>query len=144
MAAATVLSNAGRALITLRLAGLSSVAAGTATAQYMAWGTNSSATAAASATALATECVAGSSAGQIVGYARQAITPSQATTSVTNDTYKQVGTLSMGGTVTPVAIYECGTFDALTSGNMLVYATFGAITLSGTDTLAITLLLQFN
>jgi hypothetical protein len=127
----------------LRLAGLSAIGAGTVTAQYMGWGTNTSHTAAVTDTALATECVAGGGAGQIPSYARQTVTASQATTSVTNDTLSVYATLNSNGS-SGVTIYECATFDATSSGNMLVYATFPGISITGTDTLKITLLLQFN
>lgn len=52
-------------------------------------------------------------------------TPSRVATNVTDDTYRVVGTITK--TTAAADITECGTFDALTGGNLSVRATFGAI-----------------
>jgi hypothetical protein len=143
VATSTVLTNVGRGILTARA--IATSVGGAAIAPYMGWGASSSATAAATATALALEFTNGvSGPNQIPGYARQAITAVQATTSVANDTLKQTATLSAGGGATGGSTcYEAGSFDASTGGNMLVYATFPVITLNGSDTLTLSLLLQF-
>jgi hypothetical protein len=85
-------------------------------------------------TALTTEDVTG-------GYARISGTSSRVTTSVTNDTYQVVATITAGANL---AIAEVGSFDAVTSGNMLIHSNFTAISLSTGDSIAFTVKLQFS
>lgn len=136
MAAATVLTNAGRALQTARNTATSGISA--VLAPFMAFGKGVG-TAAVTATALITELTTS----DVPSYARQAVTGSQVTTTVTNDTYKQAATLSASAAVSPVAVTEAGTFDASTVGNMYLYATFAAINIVGSDSIAMVLEVAF-
>lgn len=75
--------------------------------------------------------------------ARVAGTQSSITTTVTNDTLQNVGTIT-SGTVGTTAITECGEFDAAgsgtpaTGGNMATRATFAAVNLNQGDSIQIT------
>lgn len=124
MATTVVLTNAGRAILTNRIKG-----SGTEP-NFVAWGTGSH-TAAAADTALTTE----SSETRATG------TSTRTTTSVTNDTYQVVGTITATGTR---AIIEGGLFDAVTVGNMFISATFDVINLLVGDAIQFTYTLQFT
>lgn len=79
--------------------------------------------------------------------ARTAGTPTQQTTSQTNDTYQVVGTITALGTP---AITEVGVFDAAgtgsppTGGNMDFYGSFAVITLAVGDSITFTLKNKFS
>lgn len=62
-------------------------------------------------------------------------TESTVTTSVTGDTYQVVGTITATATR---AVDEAATFDASTSGNIGVSATFAVINLASGDSLQLT------
>lgn len=102
---------------------------------WFQWGTGSGAAATANAvtTTSTTE-------------ARVSATPTQQTTSVTNDTMQLVGTFTAAGTR---AITELGAFDAAgsgsppTGGNMDVYGDFAVINLSTNDTITFTMKVSF-
>lgn len=118
---ASVLTNAGRALITAALAA--------STSKYVAMGTGAG-TAAAADTTLSTEVET-----------RTSGTQSQQTTSVTNDTYRVVGTVAATATR---AITNAGVFDASSNGNLLVHGDFSTINLASGDSIAFTFNLQFT
>ncbi|CAB4131941.1 hypothetical protein UFOVP135_29 [uncultured Caudovirales phage] len=120
---ATLLVNAGKAMVTSRIKG-----SGTEPV-YVAYGTGAGTTAAADTT-LFTETGT-----------RQTGTSSQVTTSVTNDTYQVVGTQTAGGTL---AITNAGLFDASTSGNLFVKGDFSTINLSSGDSIQFTFKTQFS
>lgn len=120
---ATLLVNTGKAVVTNRIIG-----SGTAP-QYVAWGTGTGTTAATDTT-LFTETGT-----------RTSGTQSQVTTSVTNDTYQVVGTLTAGGAL---AITNAGLFDASTSGNLFVKGDFTTINLSTGDSIQFTFKTQFS
>jgi hypothetical protein len=120
---ATLLVNAGKAIVTNRIKG-----AGTEPL-YVAYGTGAGTTAAADTT-LFTETGT-----------RQTGTSTQQTTSVTNDTYQVVGTQTAGGTL---AITNAGLFDASTSGNLFVKGDFSTINLSSGDSIQFTFKTQFS
>lgn len=120
---ATLLVNAGKAIVTNRIKG-----AGTEPA-YVGWGTGAG-TAAATDTTLFTE-----TGSRTLG------TSTQQTTSVTNDTYQVVGTLTAGGAL---SITNAGTFDASTSGNLFVKGDFTAIGLGTGDSIQFTIKTQFS
>lgn len=120
---ATVFSNAGKAIVTNRLKG-----SGTEP-NYVAIGTGAG-TAAAADTTLFTEVET-----------RTAGTSTQQTTSVTNDTYQTVGTISITATR---GITNAGCFDASTSGNILIKGDFSTINLVNGDSIQITGKLQFS
>jgi len=118
---ASVLTNAGRAIITSALAA--------STAKYVAMGTGAG-TAAATDTTLFTEVET-----------RTSGTQSQQTTSVTNDTYRVVGTVTATATR---AVTNAGVFDASSAGNLLVKGDFSTINLASGDSIAFTFNLQFT
>lgn len=119
---ATVLTNAGRAIIANRIKG-----SGTEPA-YVAWGTGAG-TAAAADTTLFTESAE----------ARVAGTSSIVTTTVTNDSYQVVGTITASATR---AITNAGLFDASTSGNLFVKGDFSTVNLSTGDAIQFTIKYQ--
>ena len=123
---ATVLTNAGLGLVTGRIKG-------TATEpSYFAIGTGATGagrTAAVADTALTTQ--SGS---------RTSATTAVVTTTVTNDTYRAIGSVTAGGTLT---YDEVGLFDASTSGNMFVSATINPISVISGDTVQFTIKVKF-
>lgn len=123
---ATVFTNSGRAIVTNRI-----ISAGTEP-KWIGIGTGATVaarTAVIADTALSTEVET-----RAVG------TSSRVLTSVANDTYQTVGTI----TATALrAVDEAGTFDALTVGNMGTSATFAVVTLQIGDSLQITAKTQF-
>jgi hypothetical protein len=121
---ATVFTNKGRDIVTNRIIG-----AGTEP-KFIALGTGATGaarTAVVADTALSTELTEGRATG----------TSSRVTTSVTNDTYQTVGTVTASGSR---AVDEAGTFDVITtsSGNMGISATFPVVNLLLGDSLQIT------
>ena len=124
---ATVFTNAGTAIVTNRI-----IQAGTA-AKNIGWGTGTTA-AAVTDTALTTEAAPTTSGGRTVG------TESRVTTTVSNDTYQVVGTVTAGSTL---AITEAGTFDNVTAGNLEIHAVFSAVNVVSGDSIAFTFQLQF-
>jgi len=123
---ATLLVNTGKAVVTNRING-----SGT-TPLYVAWGTGAGTTAATDTT-LFTE--SSSPATRATG------TASQQTTSVTNDTFQVVGTLTSG---TSQTITNAGTFDAVSSGNLFVKGDFTGIALNNGDSIQFTVKVQFS
>lgn len=122
VALATAITNAGTAILTNRI-----IQAGTA-AKNIGWGTGTT-TAAVTQTALVTEAAPTTAGGRTVG------TESRTTTTVTNDTYTVTGTITAGGTL---AITELATFDAVSTGNMLVRGDFSAVNVVSGDSIAAT------
>jgi len=106
---ATVITNAGKDVITNRIKG-----SGTEP-NYVAWGTGAG-TAAATDTTLSTEAAESRVSG----------TSSRVTTTTTNDTYQVVGTITSlsGQTIT-----NAGLFDASTSGNLFLHGDFTGVAL---------------
>ena len=126
-AMATVLTNAGVAVITNRI-----IQAGTAP-KNIGWGTGSTA-AAVTDTALTTEFAPTTSGGRTVG------TESRATTTVTNDTYQVVGTVTA---TTAGTIAEAGLFDAVSTGNLLVHSVFTGVAVAIADSISFTFQTKF-
>lgn len=123
---ATVVTNVGLSIITNRLKGV-----GGAEPSWIDWGTDAT-TAAATDTAL----------GVPGGEARVAGTSTQETTTVANDTYQVIGTMTeSGGGAT---ITEAGLFDANTSGNMFVSADFTGVVLANSESIQFTFKVQFS
>lgn len=120
---ADVFLNAGKAICANRLKGTGTEP------NYIGWGTGAG-TAAATDTTLFTEA----------SESRVAATSTVVTTTVTNDTYQLVGTLTAdsGKTITNV-----GAFDASTSGNGLVKSDFTGVALSTSESIQFTLKLKF-
>jgi len=115
---ATVLTNAGRDIMTDRIKG------GGTEPNFVAWGTGAG-TAVIADTTLFTEA----------SEARVAGTSTQETTDVTNDTYRVVGTIVADGTKT---ITNAGTFDASTSGNLFVKGDFTGVPLVVSESIQFT------
>lgn len=121
--AATLIVNTGRAIVTNRLVN------GTLPPTFVAWGTGAGTTGATD-TALFTEA----------SEARVAATPTQQTTSTTNDTYRLVATIvaNAGKTIT-----NAGSFDASSSGNLFFKTDFAGIPLLTNDAIQFTFNTQF-
>jgi hypothetical protein len=116
---ATLVVNAGRAVITGRIKG-----SGTEP-KFVAWGTGAG-TAAAGDTTLFTEA----------SEARVSGTSTQETIGTTNDTYQVVGTLTADANKT---ITNAGLFDASSAGNMLMKGDFTGIALNTGDSITFTM-----
>ena len=114
---ATVFTNAGKAITTNRVKG-----AGTEPA-YVAIGTGAG-TAAAADTTLFTEVET-----------RTLGTTTQQTTTVTNDTYQSVGTVTA---TAARAVTNAGLFDAATVGNLYMKGDFATINLAIGDSIQVT------
>lgn len=124
-----ILVNAGREMITGLIAKVGA-GNGSLSPKYIAWGTSSTAEAA-SQTALQ----AASAEARTLG------TMSQVTTSVTNDTFQCVGTITSASGQT---IAEAGLFDASSAGNMLIRGIFTGVALLTGDSIQFTIKLQFT
>ncbi len=125
--AATVITNAGQAIVTNLVSGL-----GGTVPRYVAWGTGAG-TAAAADTTLFTESSQES---------RTNGTPTRVTTTATNDTLQVVGTITVataGKTITNV-----GLFDASTSGNLYFKSDFTGLALAVGDSISFTLKVAFT
>lgn len=118
---ASVLTNAGKAIITALLAA--------STAKYVGMGTGAG-TAAIADTTLFTEVET-----------RTSGTQSQQTTTTTSDTYRVVGTVAA---TTTRAITNAGVFDASSNGNLLAKGDFSTINLASGDSIAFTFNIQFT
>lgn len=112
-------TNAGSAIIANRIKG-----AGTEP-NYAHWGTGVGA-------AVVTDTALGTARAE----ARVAGTSSIVTTTVTNDTYQNVATITCAST--SAAITEYGQFDASTAGNMLIRSSFDAINVNVGDSIQFT------
>ena len=121
----TVFCNAGKAIVTNRLKGQGTEP------NYIGWGTGAG-TAAVTDTTLFTEATESRVAG----------TSSQQTTTVTNDTYQVVGTMTMSGA--GKTITNVGLFDASTGGNLLMKSDFTGIALNVGESIQFTQKLQFQ
>lgn len=117
---ATVFTNTGRALLTSALDNTQLTSP-----TYIGWGTGTT-TAAATQTALVTPSAE----------ARTNGTKSRVTTTVTNDTYRVVGTITSSSSQT---IAEAALFDASSAGNMYVRGDFTGIALANGDSIAFTI-----
>ena len=115
---ATVITNAGLAIITNRIKG-----SGTEPS-YAGWGTGAG-TAAVADTTLFTEAAE----------SRVAATTTQQTTTVTNDTYQAVATITSGSSQT---ITNAGLLDASTSGNLFLKGDFTGVALANGESIQFT------
>jgi hypothetical protein len=120
---AVVVTNSGKAIITNRLKG-----AGTEPL-FIGWGTGAG-TAAVADTALFTPAAE----------ARTSGTSTQQTTTVTNDTYRVVGTLT---SLSAQSITNAGLLDAASAGNMFLHADHGSTPLAISDSIQYTINVQF-
>ncbi len=124
LAMVSVLTNAGRDILTNRIKG-----SGTEP-NYIGWGTGSGGGAGSTGLVAA------------AAEARTAGTSTRVTTSVTNDTYQVVGTITVAGAGKTIS--EVGLFDAAAAGNLFIYADFTGIALNVGDSIAFTIKLQFT
>lgn len=124
MPAATLLVNAGRAIVTNLISGI-----GGTVPKFVAWGTGAGTTGATDTT-LFTESAE----------ARTSGTVTRTTVSTTNDAVQVVGaiTASAGRTIT-----NMGLFDASTSGNLYMKSDFTGITISSGDSIQFTVTSSF-
>lgn len=120
---ADVFANAGKATTTGRLKGLGTEP------NFGAIGTGAG-TAAITDTTLFTEVET-----------RVAGTSTQQTTTVTNDTYRVVSTISITATR---AITNAGLFDAVTTGNLFVKSDFATVNLVSGDSMQLTFNLKYS
>ena len=121
---ATFVVNGGLAITTNRLQG-----AGT-DPKWVAWGTGAGTTAKTDTT-LFTEAAE----------ARTSGTMSQVTTTVTNDTYQVVGTIT---TLSNQTITNAGLFDASVAGNLFLKGDFAGLPLSTGDSIQFTIKAQYT
>ena len=121
---ATVITNSGKAIAAKRHIGSTPAQA---EPNYIGIGTG--------ATGAARTAVAADTALSTAVESRVAGTSSNVTTTVTNDTYQTVGTITATASR---AVDEAGTFDASTAGNMDISATFAVVNLASGDSLQIT------
>lgn len=128
---ATVVTNAGRDIITNRIKG-----SGTEPLN-IGWGTGAG-TAAVTDTTLFTEKLVDLSTS--AGTDHTAGTSSRVTTSVTNDTYQVTGTRTATGAGT---VTNAGLFDAASGGNLFLKGDFTGIGLNANDSIAFTIKAQF-
>lgn len=127
LGAATVITNAGQAIVTNRMIG-----AGTEP-KFVMWGTGAG-TAAVADTTLFTETT---------DEARTTGTSSRVTTTVTNDTYQVVGTITVataGKTITNVGLFDVVTAS---SGNLYFKSDFTGLALLVGDSITFTIKVKF-
>ena len=125
MADVVKVTNGGLGIVTNRIKG-----SGTEP-KYVGWGTG---TTAADVTDTGLETARAE--------ARTTGTSTQQTTTTTNDTYQVVGSITCASTA--AAITEVALFDADTSGNLFLRATFSAINVSVGDSIEFTIKTQFD
>ncbi len=142
---ANVLTNAGRAILTNRIKG-----AGTEP-NFVGWGAGAG-TSAAADTSLFTEQYSTSNDG--THNTRVTGTSTQQTTTVSNDTYQVVGTLTVASGTGAITVTNMGCFDtngqaanlttAPSGGNLFVKGDFTGIALNVGDSIQATFKLQFT
>lgn len=122
---ATVITNVGKGIVAKRLVGATPSQAEPKFIGLGVGATGAARTAVAADTALSSELAEGRATG----------TSSNVTTTQTNDTYQSVGTVTATGSR---AVDEAGLFDASTTGNMFLSATFPIVNLLTGDSLQVT------
>jgi hypothetical protein len=127
LGAATVIVNGGQAIVTNLVSGI-----GGTVPKFVAWGTGAG-TAAAADTTLFTESTDES---------RTSGTVSRVTTTVTNDTYQVVGTITVA--TANKTITNVGLFDASTAGNLYFKSDFTGLALSIGDSITFTIKVKFS
>ena len=126
---ATVVTSSGKAIAAKRHVGATPAQA---EPNYIGIGTG--------ATGAARTAAIGDTALSTAAEARVAGASSTVTTTVANDTYQTVGTITA---TAPRAVDEAGTFDAAAAGNMDISSTFAVVNLQIGDSLQLTVKKQF-
>ena len=126
----TVVTNVGKGIMAKRHVGATPTQA---EPKYVAMGTG--------ATAAARTAAAGDTALSTQVETRTNGTASTVTTTVTDDTYQVVGTVTA---TAARAVDEGGLFDAATAGNMFTSATFSVINLANGDSIQFTWKVAFT
>ena len=124
---ANVFTNAGKAITTDRVKNGDT---GATEPQYVAWGTGAGVAAVADTTLFVE-----------ASEARVAGTTTQETTTVTDDTYQVVGTITADGTK---SITNAGLFDASTVGNLFMKGDFSPVPLVLNDAIQFTMSVQYT
>lgn len=128
---ASVLANAGRAIMTNLISGLGGTAP-----DFLAIGSGAG-TSAVGDTTLFTEYTTGT----WTGYARVNATPTRLQTSVPNDTIKWIGSWTAGASQT---VTNGGNFDASSAGNLYIKGDWTGIPLANGDSISLTITHQMN
>ena len=123
---ATHYTNVGKAYTAGALSGDVSVGA----SFWVGWGTGSGV------------AVTGTTLATAAAEARSETTKSRQTTTVSNDTFRNVGTITCAGA--GKTITEAGLFTALTGGTMLVYGDFTGVALGVGDSIQFTVNLVYS
>lgn len=124
---ATVITNIGKGVYNNRL---KNGATGATEPNYVGWGTGTGAV------------ITGTALAAAATEARVAGTSSLVTTSTTNDSYQVVGTITVAGAAKTIS--EVGLFDALTAGNLFLWADFAGIALDIGESIQFTLKTQLT
>lgn len=127
---ATVITNAGKGIAAKRLVGATP---SQAEPKYIGIGVG--------ATGAARTAVAADTALSSAVESRTTGTPSTVTTTQTDDTYQVVGSVTA---TAARSVDEAGLFDASSSGNLFMSATFAVISLANGDSLTLTMKCQFT
>ena len=131
---ATVLTSAGKAILTGRMIGAGSPSQ--AEPKFIGLGSGAG-TSAVGDTTLFTEYTSGTWS----GYARAGNAGIQVTTSVTNDTVQWQSTFTAPESET---VTNAANFDAVSSGNICVKGDFTGLALNTNDTIQITVKIQYT
>lgn len=127
---ATVMTTVGKAILSGRMFGATPTQA---EPKYIGIGVG--------ATGAARTAVVGDTALSTAVESRVAGTGSQVTTTTTNDTYQNVGTVTATATR---AVDEAGVFDASVAGQMFLSATMAVVNLASGDSIQLTWKVQFT
>lgn len=127
---ATVITNVGKGIAAKRMFGATPAQL---EPKFIAMGTG--------ATGAARTAVVGDTALSTEVETRTSGTGSTVTTTQTNDTFQETGTVTATATR---AVDEAGLFDASTVGNMFLSATFAVVNLASGDSIAFTMKTQFT
>ncbi len=133
MATGSTLTNRGRDNITGALAAIAGSRYAAGANKWVGWGTGGSSSSPPAATV--TDLVTPSAEARVSG------TQTQQTTSVANDTFQVVATITSAGSQT---INEAGIFDASSGSVGFLIGNFPGIALNASDSITFTVKLQFS
>ena len=132
---ATLMVSTGKAIVTNRIRGLGTEPL------YVAWGTGAGTTAIGDVTLFSEVNGAGAASGtRVTG------TSTQQTTTVTNDTYQVVGTVSASTalTITNAGLFDTATFTTGAGPTLFIKGDFTGIALNAGDSIQFTIKAQFS